>query len=114
MRLLSRTSEPSRLGAIRARFANRLRYAGRRIAKASRWILAGLVLLYRVLGGGRGLFIYGGLALLFVGLREVYPPAGYIAVGSVLLWIELRRPHRPIKLDQVLEEILSALQRRQA
>ncbi len=100
--------------AGRLRFRNWLRSIGRRLVRAGRWALALLMVSFKLVGGWRGLFIIFGLACLFKGASEVWHPLGYLAVGGVLLWMELRRPQRSVKVDQVLDAVMAALERRQA
>ncbi len=36
------------------------------------------------------LLIFGGMAMLFYGLHQAYPPAAYVVVGAALIFLGLR------------------------
>jgi hypothetical protein len=38
----------------------------------------------------RDAFAFGGLAMIGYGLFSIYPPAAWIVVGGILLWIGVR------------------------
>ncbi len=39
----------------------------------------------------RDLLCFGGLALVTVGVWQIYPPAAWIVTGAALFWLSVRR-----------------------
>lgn len=39
----------------------------------------------------RDVFVFAGIASVFVGLWQIYPPSALIVVGSVVVWLGVRR-----------------------